>query len=159
MPYWIIPVKKLFYNKRVPEWCKMRYPGHPKGCPMYGTRDKCPPAALYVTDIFDINRGMFLVYSEFDVAAQEAKMKKKHPDWSRRQLRNCLYWQGKSRKQLIDRVNMAMDTLDTNVYTLMPHASGVNVYSTCRVSGLILEKINLDMKINRHVALLGWRKE
>ena len=158
IPNWIIKVKKLFYSKKVLYWCNLKYPGHQKGCPMYGIRDKCPPAAPYITDIFDIEKNMYIVHSEFDLEKHVNKMKIKHPDWTERQLRNCLYWQGTSRKQLKKRVEKAMLLLRTNIFTLMPHASGVQVYRTCKHSGLILEKINNKMKINRHVALLGWKK-
>ena len=159
MPYWIIKVKKLYHCKKAPTWCKLPYPGHPKGCPMYGTRDKCPPEAPYITEIMDITKDMYIVFSEFNLENHVEKMRKRHSDWTERQLRNCLYWQGTSRKQLRERVKQAIKLLGTTTHTVMPHASGIQVYRTCRHSGLLLERINNKMKINRHIALLGWRNK
>ena len=153
MQPWIIPVKRLIHTPQAKTWCKIKYHQHAKGCPK--DVNECSRGGLYITDIIDIERPMFLVHSEFNLEAWEQKMAERHPEWTKRQCRNLLYWQSKSRKQLKERVSL---TYRYNVgfqwSTTCPESYGVNVYATARVSGLILEPIK-TLKVCRHVALLG----
>lgn len=152
---WIFSVRRLVHKPEVCDWCRLPYPGHPKGCPNYGKQIKCPPQAPYVTEVFDTSRPLYLVHSEFDLTGHINRMQELHPSWSAKQLRCVLYWQNSSRKQLRERVSLAMNILGTTVYHTMAEALGVNLYATCQLSGLKLEKIK-DLKTNRHVALLGY---
>ncbi len=68
-----------------------------------------------------------------------------------------MYWQGTSRKQLRERVAIAKNEKETNITLYCPEAHGVNVYASAKKSGLKLERIK-DLKICRHVALLGHSK-
>lgn len=157
IPYWIVPVKKLIHNKKVPEWCRLPYQRHPKGCPNYGKKNVCPPQAPYITDVIDIKKPMYLVFSEFNLEAHMDKMKARHPTWSEAGLRNVLYWQKTSRKQLKERTGIAKGLLKTNVVIYLPEAAGVHVYATAFHSGLKLEKIR-GLKFNRHISLIGFRQ-
>ncbi len=85
------------------------------------------------------------------------RMKDLHPGWSELQCRCVLYWQSTSRDQLAYRIKFALHTLQADASAAVPEAMGVNVYATCRLAGLQLEKIR-TLKICRHVALIGWRK-
>lgn len=153
-PPWLIPIKKLVLTPSAGEWCRLPYPGHPKGCPNYGETDRCPPLAPHVTEVFDLEKPLYFVHSEFDLEAHAARMKEKHPNWSERQCRCVLYWQGTSRKQMKERVELARWNLRTTNDTACPEGLGVNVFATARLAGLDLERTR-QIKTCRHVSMLG----
>lgn len=155
LPYYIISVKELIHNKKVQDWCGLRYPNHPKGCPNYGKHPDCPPNCAYVTQVFDMEASFYLVHSEFDLASHVERMRKKHPNWTERQLRNVLYWQKHSKNQMKERAKKAMQLLGCNAIHTYPEALGVHMYATCLKSGLKLERIK-DITICKHVTLIGW---
>ena len=152
MQPWIIPVTKLIHTPKAKTWCTIKYHQHAKGCPK--NVDECSQGGYYITDVLDVEKPMWLVHSEFDLEAWGQKMADRHPEWTRRQCRNVLYWQPKSRKQLKERMLFACRCVDFRWATTCPEAYGVNVYATARISGLILEPIKA-LKVCRHVALLG----
>ena len=152
MSNWVFPVKRLVLSNNTSLWCKLPYHNHPKGCPNYGK--KCSPGKI--SDVFDMEKPIFIIHSEFDLESHEKMMKERHPDWTRPQCRNVLYWQPKSRKQLKERVGLFLDAIDYHV-EYCPELYGVNVFATCLLSGLKLEKTK-DLKICRHVALVGQKK-
>jgi len=154
IPAWIVPVQRLIISKKTGQWCKLPYPNHPKGCPNYGKKANCPPQAPWIYDYFNTLRPMYLVHSEFDLAAHVELMKQRHPDWSDRQCRCVLYWQSKSRKQMKERVFCAVNLLKTNRITACPEAMGLNVFATAAVSGLKMERTR-SVCICRHVSLIG----
>jgi len=156
--HFIYEVPKLVHTPKMRELCTLPYPNHPKGCPMVGKKNICPPFAPYVIDFFDLTKSIYIVHSEFDLESHAAEMKKRHPHWSDRQARCLLYWQGKSRKQLKERVTWAMMKKNADKVTYCPEAMGVNVFVTCRLSGLHLDKTR-SISICRHVALIGHTKE
>ncbi len=157
LPDWILPVKILCHSPKVQDFCRLPYPGHPKGCPNYGVKKHCPPKAPYITKILDITKPMYLVFSTFDLAAHMRKMHRRHPKWTERQLRNVYYWQNTSRAQLRQRMlQVAMDVPTITVLIPAPEAYGVNMYVTCRHAGLPLEKIK-HLKTCHHVGLIGSR--
>jgi len=107
-----------------------------------------------IDEVIDVNRPVYLVYSEYDLESHVGKMRQRHPNWSDRQCRCVLYWQGASKKLLKQEVKKAaFETKSIKIIT-KPEAMGVNVYATCRLSGLRLERIE-GLKICRHVALIG----
>jgi predicted metal-binding protein len=122
---------------------------------MYGKKDGCPPNVPYVTEVLDLDKPVWFVYSEFDLSEHVGNMQGKHPSWSEKQLRCCFYWQRKSRNQLLHRVCEAeWFYVDANFHTFVPEALGINVYRTCNAAGVKLESIK-RLKICRHVAFLG----
>jgi predicted metal-binding protein len=155
-------VEELVHARKVQDWCRLPYPGHPKGCPNYNKVKKCPPQCPYVTDIFDIKKPMYLIHSEFDLQAHVERLRLVHPNWYERQLRCVLYWQPKSRNQLYGRVRKFwrhnwghnLKEQQFEVVHFMPESLGVNVYVTAAKAGLKLEPIK-KLKICRHVALMG----
>jgi predicted metal-binding protein len=156
LPYYIIPVNELVYSRKVQGWCALPYPNHPKGCPNYGKHPNCPPNCQYVTQVFNMRACMYLVHSEFDLASHVENMRKRHPSWTERQLRNVLYWQKKSKNQMKERMFHAIKLTGCNTYHAFPEALGVHMYATCLKAGLKLERIK-DITICKHIALIGWR--
>lgn len=132
-------------DESVRQLCQRPYYNHSKGCPNYGKRDTCPPKAVLLTEYFDMAKPIIAVWVAFDLAQHRAKMKERHPNWSRRQLDCCLYWQGGVNKRLRQEVryNKGRSTLFNRhkelIATYVPEAMGVNVTETMRKVGLILE--------------------
>ena len=155
LPSWTIPIKRLVVFKDTgSRFCRLPYPNHPNGCPNYYKKKTCPPFAPMAGVFFDLSKPLYFVHSEFNLEAHAKRMKDKHPEWSERQCRCVLYWQGTSRKQLRKRVYGATELLRTNATTTCPEGMGVNVYMTARLSGLFLQRIR-NLNICRHIALLG----
>lgn len=134
----VIPV----YDPAVRDLCCRRYPNHPHGCPNYGKKPGCPPAAPLLPDVLDLSKPVYAIWNVFDFKAHCDKMRQKHPTWSDRQVTNCLYWQGTARKQLREEICVFLDQhllgLDW-VILGCPEASGVNVTETMRSISIELE--------------------
>jgi hypothetical protein len=156
----VIRINKLIFTRKTRNWCQLPYPAHPRGCPN-AYNGKCPyDNSLWITDLIDLNRPMWFVYSEFDVTAHAARMRAAHPTWTDRQCRNLLYWQPTSRKQMKERAIALMKTLNNTATAriiTLPEYRGVNVYATAAHAGLKLDKIN-NVDICRHIALVGYRR-
>lgn len=156
LPEYIIPVKRIVLSSKTGDWCRLPYPGHPKGCPNYGKSSKCPPKAPTLLDYFDFNRPVYLVVAEFDLQTQIKKMAALHPDWSNRQCRCVLYWQGTVRKILKERTAEAMKLLNATAATACPEGMGLNVFATARLAGLKMDKTRRVIT-DHHIALIGER--
>lgn len=124
---------------------------------MYGIRSGCPPLVLYVEEILDLGRPIYLVLQEFDLVGYVEGRRKLFPDWTEAQLRNVLYWQNGNLVALRRRVDSEHRLLRTGTALIKPEANGVNVYRTAEASGLRLERIE-GLRTCRHVALLGWSR-
>lgn len=107
------------------EMCRKPYWGHPRGCPNYGKKESCPPQQKEFFDVFDSD--VYLIYTEFDLGKHVAKMKKKHPAWTDRQLYCCRYWQGTARKNLKAEIAKFKKLFPDHFVTTCPEAMGVNV--------------------------------
>lgn len=105
--------------------CQKPYPNHPRGCPNYGKKKGCPPKQKLFFDVFD--RDFYLIFTKFDLATHVGRMKKKHPNWTDRQLFCCLYWQGTARKNLKAEIIKAKKLLPNHFITTCPEAMGVDV--------------------------------
>lgn len=157
LPPWIYRVKRLVTTDQTNKWCRLPYPGHPKGCPNWGIKKGCPPEDPRILEKrFELASPLYLVASWFNVEAHARRMKDIHPTWSERQCRCVLYWQGTSRAELYARINIARRMLDVDMHSTCPEGLWVNVYATARLAGLKLGKIR-DLKVCQHVALLGRR--
>jgi predicted metal-binding protein len=150
----------LVIDKKVRNWCKLPYPGHKKGCPNYNKSPVCPPKIGLVNNIFKLRKKHFLAVVKFNILKHAYRMKSKHPAWSDRQCRCCLYWQNTIRKKLR---NLCEETIkDYNSYfldlsyTLTPEAMGVDVFKSLKKVGLYLERN--PQEIIYKVALIGERK-
>jgi len=157
LPYGIIEVDRVYHNRKTGQWCKIPYPNHPKGCPKYG-EDDCPPNTPFITEVLDLRRPTYIAFSEFNLHAHVETMRSKYPLWSERQLRNVLYWQNTSRKQMRQRARIARFIRGADIIIECPEGMGVNVYVTCYKSGMPLQRIR-NLTLCRHIALIGFRKE
>ncbi len=136
------------------KWCCSPYPDHPRGCPNFRAGScQCVNVVFNFEDIRG-KRRWFAIVEEFNLKAHAEKMKLKHPDWSERQCRNLLYWQGSVRKRLKEKI----EKFDPNIhewghtYLLLPEAHGVEVFETMRRVGIIIER---NPEIVRKVAFVG----
>ncbi len=119
--------------------CCRFYPLHPKGCPNFGKRDTCPPKAPMIGELLDLSQPVFAVYNIFDFGGHVARMRDRHPDWSERQVRCVLYWQGTARKQLRVRLRKFCREHRGLKSIGCPEACGVNVTATMAAVGIHLE--------------------
>lgn len=134
--------EKIVIDYSVRELCYRPYQNHPKGCPNFGKRPTCPPRCLKLENAFDVPKGFWVVWVDFDFAIYRRNMKRKHPNWSQRQIDCCLYWQGGVKKKLKEAVVDLMYYLDGRgdwYATDCPEAFGVNVTETMKTLGVILE--------------------
>lgn len=144
----------LCVEERVRGWCKLPYPGHPKGCPNYGRKTTCPPQVGMVDGIYDLSKPHYLVVIEFDLAKHVDKMLSKHPDWTDKQCRCVLYWQGTARKELRNLTQGFIQFLGEElIHTDCPEAMGVNLFKTCYKAGIRLKRN--PRGIVRKIALVG----
>lgn len=144
----------LDLDARARGWCKLPYPGHPKGCPNYDKSPECPPQVNWVQYVFDLSSPHWFVVERFDLGAHAARMLEAHPKWTDRQARNCLYWQNGVRKKLRAECHRLIQQRGMgNLYTLIPEAMGVNVFTTARKHGIGLER-NPQETVYK-IALLG----
>jgi predicted metal-binding protein len=133
--------------------CCRPYDLHPQGCPNFGQRATCPPAAPLFSHIYDMAKPVWAVVNEFALGAHVTRMRVTHPGWSERQLRCVLYWQGSARAELARKIKLALATLPGYRAETCPEAMGVNVTETLRVVGIELEWP--PVRFTRQIALLG----
>ena len=133
----------LVVDRNVRGLCQQPYPGHPRGCPNYGKRPTCPPAAPWIGDFLRLDLPHWLVWTRFDLAAHVQRMRDRHPAWSERQLRCCLYWQAAQRKLLKGAVALVTGVTRLDgyryVHSLCPEGMGVNVTASMERVGIVLE--------------------
>ena len=137
MPY---AEANIVYDPKVLGLCRKPYHGHPKGCP--SKRADCPPKAEMLPALLDMDQPAFAVWNIFDLAAHVEKMRGRHPEWSWRQLVNCLYWQGTARKQLRGEIKAFLDAQPYLTHWRVltcPEACGLNVTATMKALGHNLE--------------------
>ena len=145
-------VGKIVIDYRARDWCKLPYPDHPLGCPNYGLRDTCPPNAPLIKDYFDLSQPLWLIVVEFNLAEHISRMKQKHPNWSDRQAKCVLYWQGAVNKEL--RLQTSHFAANNGLaYTLCPEAMGVQVIKTAKLLGIPIQPRPTDYVYK--VAILG----
>lgn len=158
----LIPLEKIIVDPMARDgtWCCHPYPGHPHGCPNFPKG--CTKISFDHPRIGGHYTRWFAVVEEFDLDAHAAMMKAKHPEWSDRQCRNPLYWQGGVRKRLKEKAWRLWPKLREwgNIYTPIPEAWGVEVFETMQLVGVIIER---HPGIVRKVAFIGagapaWRR-
>jgi len=142
------------YNVR--NWCTMPYPGHSKGCPNFGKKETCPPKIGLIDNLFDLSKEHWFAVVKFDLAGQVNRMANIHPEWSDRQCRCCLYWQGGVRKNLKKLCNKFLSSKSGLTFSFCPEAMGVNVFRTFHRNGIMMRKNPKDIVYK--VALIGTMK-
>lgn len=126
----------------VRDLCRRAYPLHPKGCPNWGKKAGCPPAAPLIEALLDLRRPVVAIYNAFDLGAHRERMRVLHPDWSGRQLDCCLYWQAGARKALRTEIGrwLAEQPLGVSLRIVAtPEANGVNLTETMRSAGIVVD--------------------
>lgn len=129
----------LARRKNLHELCTREYPNHKRGCPNFNSKDTCPPKQKLLHEVFALCEPCYFVINCFEFGRHVAFMRIRHPDWSDRQLRNCLYWQGTARMQLKHKIKGVLQSLQGYSSHMCPEAMGINVTATCAHYGLILE--------------------
>ncbi len=138
--------------------CLKTYYNHPRGCPNFNKKKGCPPGAPLFEDVFDLSKPVYAIFNKFDLRSHIYRMADRNPHWTEHQLRCVLYWQGKARKQLKEKIDLFMfEHQEVDVVETCPEAMGVNVTATMAVVGIILEWP--PVRVAYQVALAGTRKE
>lgn len=108
------------------EWCLRPYYRHPNGCPNYN-KELCPPNTFYFKERVDEYNYFYLIYIVFDFTGYKELRRKKHKDWSERQLGNRRHWQNSVKKLLKDEILKiyGLNRQNTNKY-LLSCGSGFN---------------------------------
>lgn len=140
------------------KWCNLPYSDHPKGCPNFGKKDGCPPFAPRWNEL--IESPFYLVYRKFDLEAQEKRMLEKHPKWSKRQARCCLYWQRHVIRCLSDEawcdvMDLEYQTGDCYDVIENPEGAGIDMFETCRRVGIELERDYLNQQYVYKMVIIG----
>ena len=136
--------------------CIKPYYNHPKGCPNFGKKKGCPPDAKLYDKVYDLSEPVFAVCNVFDLKGHIERMRKKHPEWSDRQLRCCLYWQRRARDELLNAIKEFY-----RKYGLMykvetcPEAMGVDLIATMKNVGI--ELVFPPKEVAYQIALAGVR--
>ncbi len=126
-------------HKEILTLCQRPYPNHPKGCPNFGRKEGCPPSLPMFDEKYDVTRDVYAIITEFDLQEHADRMKAKHPDWSERQCRNILFWQGRAKKNLRKETERFLSDHPEYEIVMAPEKNGVNVTRTLRNAGVILE--------------------
>ncbi|MFX0140805.1 MAG: DUF2284 domain-containing protein, partial [Candidatus Hodarchaeota archaeon] len=83
-PFTEIKVQKIkketiYFNKNVREYCKLKYKGHPNGCPNYNNNKLCPPQSPYLeNEILNNYNYYYLIYAVFNLKEYKEEMRKIH---------------------------------------------------------------------------------
>lgn len=136
----IIEIKEedLIINPATQGWCGLPYKDHPKGCPNFNRRKDCPLNTFLMGEV--IGPPYHLMGVSFDIEKQAMKMKEKHPNWTERQARCLLYWQGTVNKRLRILAERFVDGDESLKVINKPEAHGVDVFKMCEKIGWHLEK-------------------
>lgn len=154
----MIALEKIYYDPMARgTWCALPYPGHPKGCP--NLPKGCISDRPDFRDIAHLYE-WFAVVEEFDLKAHVAMMKERHPQWTERQCRNPLYWQGAVRAKLREKAEFAAGQRNhyrhylknENLILDIPEVCGIDVFKTMAGVGIALER---TPDLVRKVMLVG----
>ena len=141
---------RLRLDPKTRDWCKLPYPSHKQGCPNYGKKAECPPAAPLVQDFVDLERPHYLAIHALDLYAFSQRMLLNHPNWSESQARNPRRWQNHVYSMLRHEISTKIQK--EQIYTLIPEAMQVNVFRTLLRIGI---PIRPDPILVFKVALIG----
>jgi hypothetical protein len=128
--------------------CRRPYPGHRKGCPNWSdiNHPDCPPYCKPIGEIINLSSPVYAIYNRFPIGEHAARMKTLHPNWTDRQLYNCLYWQPRARQSLLAKIRdfwrwALGQGIPSGGYRIIscPEGHGVNVTATMQAAGIILE--------------------
>lgn len=137
--------------------CVREYHNHKKGCPNYNKKNGCPPNLPMLDEVYDLSKPIYAIYNIFDFKGHVDRMKERHPHWSKRQLENCLYWQGSARKKLKERIKIVEGIFIDCTAILCPEGMGVQVTETMKKVGIELEWP--PYSVTYQIALAGLKRK
>lgn len=148
------------YDSRTINWCLKPYPDHNKGCTNYNKLDRCPPKVCKIHEFIDLDKDIWFLINQFDLAAHREwmreRMKKRNRIWTDRQCNCVLYWQSKQRKILREFSESFIQSIPGTVYDLCPEAKGVNVFKIARSIGIPMVARPTEMIYM--VSLVGYKR-
>jgi predicted metal-binding protein len=130
---------KPVVNLSVRKLCIRPYPLHPKGCPNYNKKEGCPPKSLIISKILNLNKKCYVIWNVFNFDKHCQRMKQLHPNWKKKQVECCLYWQNKARNQLELEILKFRQKHPNQLILKVPESHGVNVTATMKKVGIELE--------------------
>jgi len=138
-PYFL-QVEPVIDNK-MRKICSRAYPNHPKGCPNFGKKPGCPPTLPRIDKLISMGNPMqkYVIFNRFHFKGHCDYMRARHPEWSQRQVECCLYWQGKARKMLREKISAFLWKHPHYDIVTCPEGAGVNLTETMKKVGIILE--------------------
>lgn len=140
------------------EWCQKPYGKQENGCPNYNDPEhsECPPFdepnGGIISSFINLNKEHWFWVIEFDIGGYDRKNKELHPDWSDKQRRNSIRWQG----HLTKRLRIACETFMPNqglVFTFKPEGRGVHVIKSAQNIGIPIKARHKDTIFK--IALIG----
>ncbi len=126
-------------DRNMRKLCVKPYPNHSRGCPNYNKKKDCPPKCKDIDEILDFNKDIYIIYNKYEFGKHVDRMRDKHPEWSKRQLECCLYWQGTARKRLREKIGAFIHSHPHLHVMRCPEASGTNITETMKQIGIDLE--------------------
>lgn len=152
--YWLVKVIPVV-ERSVRGICVKPYHGHPKGCPNFGKCDRCPPNVPFWRNVYGVDHQAYAVVNCHSIGAHIVKQRRKYPEWSEYQVRNCLHWQPRARAHLDKMIAHALKDSRCIGYQAekTPEAMGINVTQTMKEAGVDLEWPPVNHA--RQVALLA----
>lgn len=87
-----IKPETIVFTKKTKLWCQLPYNNH-SCCMNYNKNKSCPPHSPYLEELKNYFNYFYLVYLKFNFKAYKLIRKKEHPNWSKKQLENLLWWQ------------------------------------------------------------------
>ncbi len=132
---------KPIIDMKVRGLCIKPYYNHPKGCPNFSKKPGCPPECPRIDELIDFDNPMpiYAIINEFDFKKHCNRMRAKHPEWSKRQVECCLYWQGTARKSLRRKIAQFIFKHPHYDIVTCPEGAGVNLTETMANEGIDLE--------------------
>jgi predicted metal-binding protein len=130
----IVKKVKPIIDAKVRRLCRKPYRGHTKGCPNYNKKKGCPPQVRLWHEVCNVQLPTYICYTKFNLGKHVSRMRTMHPNWSKYQLRCCLYWQPRARKTLKEYGETIKKT--GMLYTMVPEAMGINVTKMMRNMGI-----------------------
>jgi predicted metal-binding protein len=131
----IIPI----INYNVISLCKQPYHNHNKGCPNWNKKIGCPPNTKMFDKIYDMSKPIYVIYNIFNLKEHTNNLKLKYPNWTEYQLKCCLYWQPKARKQLSEEIIKFKKEFPNYTIDKCPEAEGIDLTATMKTININLE--------------------
>jgi hypothetical protein len=151
----ILPLKEkdlVFDKNSIGPWCKLPYPGHPKGCVNFDKRIGCPPKSEFFQNI--ITAPFFLAAQKFVIASYSEKIKNKIPNWTDRQASCLKYYQKSVSKKIKEEAKTFIESKKQNLILIeRPEANGIDIFNTCKNIGIFLDRN--PKKIMWKIMLIG----